>query len=145
MNKEINGPVINNAFNSMMRAIAIANNVCVGNTSENGFIVYRNKMHKISVNGGDYVGEYFILKNRNTSDILEMLNFINHYFKIGIEKQTMTMDQINNHKKAIEMIQNEIALRVDFEKESYKILLNNLIKEKEYEIEMLKKKLNTLD
>lgn len=135
------GPVVNNAYNSQMRAIALDNHICVSEVSEQNkcIYVYRYKMYTISDNSNDIKNEDFYIKDNNSITLREMLEFISFHFQIALESHTLKPEEILNHKRAIEMIEVELNLRQELENEAYIFLLNKLIREKTNEIEHLKK------
>jgi len=143
MNKDLEGPIVNVG----MRAVAIHNHICVCNVSKTDktIRVYREKLFTLSEKNSPFASEAFSIRYRNTEDIKEMLHFIKYHFEIAINSHILSKDEINTHKVAIDILENEIKERIDLEKVTYKYLINNLIKEKEYEIDQLKSKLTKLE
>lgn len=143
MHKDIEGPIINHGMN----AVATQNHLCVDSVSKTDrtIRVYREKKFVLNENNYPFAFETFNIRNRNTFDNKVMLEFIKHHFEIAINQQTLTIDQIQTHKNAIEIIENEILQREDLEKVTFKFLLISMIKEKEFELELLKTKLTELE
>ena len=106
MHKDIEGPSINHGMN----AVATQNHLCVDSVSKTDrtIRVYREKMFVLNENNYPFAFETFSIRNRNTFDNKVMLEFIKHHFEIAINQQTLTIDQIQTHKNAIEIIENEI-------------------------------------
>lgn len=147
MNKDIKGPVVFTAYNSQRRAVAIKNHICVSSVHRinNSITVYREKLFTVSENSSIITTEIFPIKQYSTASIKEMLDFIKYHFEIALSNHSLTEDEISNHKTAIEILEIEIEMRQDIENVTFKFLLTNLIKEKELEIELLKRKLHNLD
>ncbi|MFZ4455700.1 MAG: hypothetical protein ACOYOT_05710 [Bacteroidales bacterium] len=146
MEKEIKGPIVNNAYDSEMRAIAIDNHICVDSiySSNNTIKVYREKMFTITEKSNTITRESFDISNSETKRIKEMLQFIEYHFELAINTGELTIENLTCHKQAIEMLESELNKRKDLENTTYKYLLINMIKGKEYEIEQLNQKIDKL-
>ena len=135
------GPVINNAYNLAMEAEALDDHTCVSKINgTNVLSVFRRKLYTIS-STSDFTTENVNLIKRSTSDLKLLLEFIRYHLNLAIECHTFTNEIMNIHMKAIEMIELEIQSREDSERVVSKFLLMRLIKDKEMELEILKKQL----
>lgn len=78
------GPVVNNAFNSGMRAIDY-NHVCVVSVYDSSITVYRERMHN-----SKYEQRETFAFTRPLNELLDMTNFIKFHMGIALEKKLYT-------------------------------------------------------
>jgi hypothetical protein len=137
------GPIINRAYGSEMRATAFSNNCCVSEVTEHGIMVFREKLYTISSNLNTTT-DFVSLKNSSSSLLIELKEFILYYLTKANQTKSLVPQQIIVHENAIEVIEVELNSRIDKEKQTTIFLLKKMIEQKEFELNILKNQLNNL-
>ncbi len=140
------GPIVNNAYGSQMRAIALEDHRCVYgvNIEFNRIEVFRLKMFTITSNS-DITTDSFYLEHLSFVELNELHDFVVYHSEIANKENSFTKVQMHSHKHAIKMIKDEMKSRKEYKRFFTKYMLEELIKDKEVELEILKKKLIKLE
>ena len=140
------GPIVNNAYGSQMRAIALEDHRCVYevNIEFNRIEVFRLKMFTIT-SDTNITTDSFNLTNLSFVELNELHDFVVYHSEIANKENAFTKEQMYIHKQAIKMIKDELKKRKEYKRIFTKFMLEELIKDKELELEILKKKLIKLE